>query len=109
MVLLLQAALRHMHAGARAFQEQKPGPAINSTAKAQEIVTELLATLDPRQAPELCEQLASIYTFVLDRLMKGLNTRTPEPLIEATRAFSPIAQAFAEAVQKLEPAAAAPR
>ena len=102
MVLLLQAAHRHMNAGARHFQDKRHAEGIKSTAKAQDIVSELLGTLDPRRAPDLCNQLTAIYTFVLDRLVKGMTTREPKPLQEASRAFEPIAQAFAEAVQKLE-------
>jgi flagellar secretion chaperone FliS len=102
MVLLLQAALRHMHTGARHFEAKRNAEAIAATAKAQDIVSELLSTLDPRRAPELCEQLTAIYTFVLGRLVRGLTNRDAKPLQEAARAFAPIAQAFAEAVQKLE-------
>ena len=108
MVLLFQAALRHMHGAARHFQEKRPGEGIALTAKAQEIVTELLATLDARQAPELAGELTGIYTFVIDRLLRGMTLRDPVPVQEAIRAFNPICQAFAEAVQNLERGAAAP-
>jgi flagellar secretion chaperone FliS len=107
MVLLLQAALRHMHTSARAFQEKRNAQAIPALAKAQEIVSELLGTLDPRQAPDLCEQLGGIYTFVLGRLLRSMTDRQAGPVLEAIRAFAPIADAFAGAVQKLERSAAA--
>ena len=102
MVLLLQTAFRHMHAAARHFQDKRYAEGITATSKAQDIVGELLATLDARRAPELCNQLTAIYTFVLDRLVKGIIARQPQPILEAARAFEPIASGFAEAVQKLE-------
>jgi flagellar secretion chaperone FliS len=108
MVLLLQAALRHMHTAVRAFEDKRNGPAITALAKAQEIVSELLSTLDGRQAPDLCEQLGRIYTFVLGRLLRSMTERGAGPVREAIRAFAPIADAFAEAVQKLEHGVAAP-
>jgi flagellar secretion chaperone FliS len=108
MVLLLQAALRHMHAAARALQDKQMGPATTALAKAQDIVSELLGTLDGRQSPDLCEQLGNIYTFVLGRLLRGMTDRDARPVQEAIRAFAPIAEAFAEAVQKLERSVSAP-
>lgn len=108
MVLLLQAALRHMHTAAKAFDEKRNGPAIASVSKAQEIVSELMGTLDGRQAPELCESLGSLYTFCLGRLLRSMTDRDSKPIKEAIRAFSPIAEGFAEAVQRIERAAPAP-
>ena len=102
MVLLLQTALRHMHTSARHFQNKRSAEGIATCAKAQDIVGELLATLDTRRAPDLCEKLTAVYTFVLERLVKGMMAREPKLVLEAARAFEPIVTGFAEAVQSLE-------
>jgi flagellar biosynthetic protein FliS len=107
MVLLLQAALRHMNSAARAFDEKRNAAAITAVAKAQEIISELLGTLDARQAPELCEHLGALYTFCLGRLLRSMTDRESKPIKEAIRAFSPIADGFAQAVQGIERSAAA--
>lgn len=55
------------------------------------IVAELRLALDRRQAPELCERLASLYGFVEDRLLlAGLRmdpalAREAKPVVETIR------------------------
>ncbi|HEY0714734.1 MAG TPA: flagellar export chaperone FliS, partial [Polyangia bacterium] len=102
MVLLFEAGLRHMRAGATAFAAGKRADAVKSIGKASDIVQELLATLKPEVFPELCDRLAAIYIFVLGRLDRALLTLTAKPAEEAARAFEPIVTGFAEAVGKLE-------
>src|SRR5512133_3463240 len=68
MVLLFQAALRHIRGGAAALEAGKVGEAVQALSKASEIVIELHATLDASKAPELCAQLAELYRFVCLRL-----------------------------------------
>jgi flagellar protein FliS len=102
MVLLFEAGLRHMRAGAASFDAGKRGDAVKSLGKASDIVQELLATLKPEVFPELCERLANVYIFVLSRLDRALLTLTGKPAEEAARAFEPIVLGFAEAVGKLE-------
>ena len=102
MVLLFEAALRHLRAGARAFDQRKNAEAIKSLGRASDIVQELLNTLHHATFPELCERLSSVYLFVLARIDRALLSSTGKPAEEAARAFEPIVQGFAEAVSKLE-------
>jgi flagellar protein FliS len=106
MVLLFQAALRHIRAGAAALEAGKTADGAHALAKASEIVIELHATLDTSKAPALCAQLGAIYRFVCLRLNDAVLHRDPRPVHEAERAFAPIAQAFETAVASL---ASAPR
>jgi flagellar secretion chaperone FliS len=105
MVLLFETALRHIRTAAANLETKRAASAIASLSKASDIVTELLNTLDKRHAPELAETLSSVYVFVLDRLLHAMTTRKAAPAIEAERAFAPIVQGFAEAVQQVERAA----
>jgi flagellar protein FliS len=102
MVMLFEAGLRHMRAGAKAFDDKKNADAIKSLGKASDIVQELLNTLNHQIFPELCERLAAVYVFVLGRIDRGLLTLTAKPVLEAARAFEPLVLGFAEAVTKLE-------
>ena len=102
MVLLFEAALRHMRAGAAAFAARKNALAIKALGRAADIVQELLSTLRREAFPELCENLAAIYIFVLGRLDRSLLSLTAKPAEEAARAFEPIVLGFSEAVKKLE-------
>ena len=102
MVLLFETALRHIRASATAFDEKRFAEALASCGRASDIVSELLATLRRDQAPELCDQLADLYAFVLSRLLRATTARSSAPLKEAERVFEPIALGFAEAVRQLE-------
>jgi flagellar protein FliS len=101
MVLLFEAALRHMRRGATALETGRSAEAVAALGKAGDIVAELLATLDHAQAPELCRQLSDLYVFVADRLIAAGAARDPALVREAERAFAPIADAFSQAVASL--------
>ena len=58
MVLLFEAALRHIRSARTALEEKRVNDAHGLLTKATAIVTELLSTLDHNQAPQLCETLA---------------------------------------------------
>lgn len=109
MVLLFEAALRHMRAAAPALEAGRHAEANVAIGKASDIVTELLSTLDRTKAPELCDQLASVYTFVAERLLRAMTDRKSSWVREAERAFAPIAGGFTEAVRQVESAAKAGR
>lgn len=100
-VLLFEAALRHMRAGAAALDQGRFGEANAALAKAGDIVVELHATLDAAQAPGLCQQLGEVYRFVCMRLLDGNLRRDAGTVREAERAFAPLAEAFAGAVQSI--------
>lgn len=101
MVLLLRAALSAMEtaragiANPKDVSEHKVGAAL---LKAQEIIAELQATLDPSRAPALCASLADVYSFVTWRLTAARNSGDLVAVNDAIRCFSPIVQAFETAV-----------
>lgn len=109
LVLLLDAALRHIRTSAVALEEGRAADARVPLQKANDIVVELLATLDVARAPELAENLGSVYTFVCDRLTRGGLAGDPKLVREAERVFLPIVEAFHEIVDALpgDPVAAA--
>ena len=102
MVLLFEAALRHMRRAAASLEDGRAaeaGPALN---KAGDIVAELLGTLDHSRAPQLARQLSDIYIFVADRLIRAGGSKNPVAVREAERVFAPIAEAFSTAVNQLQ-------
>jgi len=101
MVLLFQAALTHIRRGATALEASQLETANTSLSKACDIVLELAKTLDHSKAPQLCDQLSSIYQFVCWRLTGANSARDPALAREAEQAFAPIAEAFAQAVEKV--------
>jgi flagellar protein FliS len=108
MVLLFEAALRHIRVAAAHLEKGHVREASTPLGKASDIVTELLGTLDHARAPELCAQLQKIYLFTNARLLAAIADRNPAAAREAERALVPVAEGFAEAVRTIERGAAAP-
>lgn len=108
MVLLFEAALRDMGKGRLALQTGSRGEASKLLSHASEIVTELLATLDNRHAPDLCQQLSEIYTFVIKELLNAMLTGQADRAEAAERAFRPVVEGFAEAVKSIQGPTAGP-
>lgn len=68
---LYRGAIRFMRQG-QAFDEAgSPGERGRVLGKAHAIVSELQATLDHDQAPELCEELDRLYDFVLFQITEA--------------------------------------
>jgi flagellar protein FliS len=102
LVLLFETALRHMRVAAAALDKSDHKAADHSLGKASSIVAELLSTLDRSRAPELFDNLSSVYVFVGDRLLRGRLARSSALVREAERVFAPVAEAFADAVKQVE-------
>jgi flagellar protein FliS len=101
MVLLFEAAVRNIRTGAAALDAGKVPEATRALTRATDIVVELHATLDRSKAPELCDQLAEVYRFVCQRLGAAALSRDARAAREAERTFTPVAEAFAQAVQAI--------
>jgi flagellar protein FliS len=99
MVLLFEAALKHMRTGAASLDAGRLAEAAPSLQKAGDIVAELHSSLDRTRAPQLADQLAETYRFVCARILDASASRTAAPLREAERALAPVAEGFAQAVQ----------
>ena len=98
MVALLQGALRNMRASSSAFDrgDYKAGSLL--AEKAAAIVLGLQGTLKTEVAPDLCARLSDLYVFVACRLGMAGTKLSAEHVREAERVFSPIAEAFVQAV-----------
>jgi flagellar protein FliS len=98
MVMLFEAALRHMRHAATLIEKQQIVDAMPLLTKASDIVTELASTLNPVTAPELAQTLGDLYLFVAQRLARAAAFRDLTALRDAERAFAPIVEAFQQAV-----------
>ncbi|MFZ5444153.1 MAG: flagellar export chaperone FliS [Myxococcota bacterium] len=101
MVMLFEAALRHMRHAATLLEQNKVVDAMPLMTKASDIVTELAATLDANAAPELAKMLGELYLFVAQRLSRAASFRDVMALREAERAFAPVVEGFQQAVAQL--------
>jgi flagellar protein FliS len=99
MVMLFEAALKHMRGGAAALESGQKIEGARALLRATDIVAYLQRTLDYRQAPELCSDLAAVYTFVCSKLISGSSSHNANAARDAERAFAPLADAFSEAIR----------
>ncbi len=82
-LMLLEGALRH---GRRAEALQATGDgaaAVEAIARAQEIMTELLAGLKPEAAPPLVSKVAGVYVFIHRALGQAVTRHDSGKLREA--------------------------
>ena len=81
LVQLYDGALRFLRTAEQAIEAGKPADKGVALSKAHAIVSELQATLDDSQAPELCAQLHALYDFALDQITQANihNDATPLP------------------------------
>ena len=101
MVLLFETALRHIRTAAAALDAGRFQEAAIASEKAQQIVAHLDLTFDRPRFPELGANLTKVYKFTCQRLLAATIRRDPKMLHDAERAFAPVADAFAKAVQVL--------
>ena len=101
MILLFQAALRHIRHGAEALERGEWSQFAVPLSKASDIVLELYGTLDTQRSPELCENLGKVYEFTSSQLLQAMASRDARYARNAERVFAPIVEAFEQAVASL--------
>ena len=108
-LMLLEAALRQCEHARRLWSEAKDDVAGESLGKAQEILTELLASLNYGQQPELTRRIASVYSFVFRALVTAQVRRHEPSLADASRLLELERDTWREVVRKTAGSAAVPR
>lgn len=66
--------------------------------RALAILGDLEAALDHNAAPELCQNLASLYRFSSDRILDASLRLDPKPIAEAQKVLAPVIDAFRIAI-----------
>ncbi len=101
MVLLFEAALRHMRTATASLESGRSQEANVALAKATDIVVELDSSFDTHRYPELGKNLGQVYQFVCGRLLSANARREAKLVREAERVFMPVAEGFSIAVRQL--------
>jgi flagellar protein FliS len=84
-LMLIDGAIRFAEQAKRGYEERDFELAFEGTTKAQNIVLELTNSLRHDQAPELCERLAALYTFLYRSLVEASMTRDVAMVDEVIR------------------------
>jgi flagellar protein FliS len=108
-LMLIEAALRECERTRRHWNEEKEDSAAESLTKAQEIVTELLASLNFTEQPELIRRIASVYNFVFRSLVTAQVRQDDKSLADATRLLEIERETWRQVVQTTAPQTTAAR
>jgi flagellar protein FliS len=84
-LMLIEAAIKNVHRTKQSWAEQKFDIGLETLTRAQDIVAEILSSLDKDSNPDIAKKLASIYLFIFRRLAEGGMTHEAEKLDEALR------------------------
>jgi len=79
-VMLYEGALKFANAAIVAINEKKYDIANNNITRAEDIVTELLVSLDYDRGGEIAKKLASIYIYINQQLLEANITKTVDPI-----------------------------
>lgn len=84
-LLLVEAAMKNILRTKKYWQEGDIGEAFESLTKAQDIIAEVLCSLDVEGSPEIAKKLASVYVFIFRRLADAGMSQSVEKLDDAYR------------------------
>lgn len=94
-VLLYDGARRFLYQAAVAMREEQLGRSNERLQRAEAIVDELIATLDP-SAGEIAENLKQIYLFVKRHLMEARIERDPDKIEQASGLLGELRESWAQ-------------
>jgi flagellar secretion chaperone FliS len=100
LVMLFDGAIRFTTEASTAMSSGDRARAGERIGKAHAIVEELAATLDPTNAPELCENLLALYSFAMRRLVEASLEQDTVKLGEVVIALTPLREGFATLAQQ---------
>jgi len=81
-LMLFEGAIKFSRQAVDAVGKGEWEAMYNALVRAQKIVLELNSSLDHDQAPELCERLSALYTYLYRRLVDANMERDASPIHE---------------------------
>lgn len=70
-MMLLDGAVKFAKQGRQGLVDQNHEQVYNGFSQARAIITELMTSMRPEVAPELCEQVRSLYAFLFQELVRA--------------------------------------
>jgi flagellar protein FliS len=99
-VMLYDGILRFVSEASDALEKGDRARAGTRIGRALAIVDELVATLDPKPAPALADNLAALYGFCKRRLLEANLGQSREALQDVSVAITPLRDAFAQLAKR---------
>ena len=75
-LMLFEGAVKYAEKARLGLAEKDHEAAYEGISRCQQILIELINALEPDNAPELCQKLSGLYTFMYTRLIEALRERS---------------------------------
>jgi len=98
LVMLYDGCIRFLGEARDAMRTGERARSGEKIDRAFAILSELLSTLRPEVAPELCEQLGGVYRFCMDQITQANLKQEPKLLEDCIRVLEPIRDGYRQAV-----------
>ena len=95
-VMLYQGAVRFIRLGIEAMERDDARTAHTNLVRAQDIVVELLGSLNREEGGQIAVQLASVYDYCFRRLVTANVKKDPEPAREVVGILRDLGTAWQE-------------
>jgi flagellar protein FliS len=99
LVALYDGLFRFLNVARYGLRNGQRGRAGEALSKAHAIISEFYLALDHQHAPDLCANLAALYTFCLDRITAANVKNNADPIDDVIRVLGPIRDAFTTVVR----------
>ena len=95
-IMMYDGALKYMEAGKHAIAHQDITRQNDQLQKAQKVVLELMACLDQDQGGDVARNLLSLYTYVLNELVRANCEDHAEPVDRCIQIFSDLRDSWVQ-------------
>lgn len=99
-LMLIEAVIKNVHRTKKAWVEERFEAAFESLALAQDIIAEILSSLNKEGNPDLAGKLASIYMFIFRCLTEGGMTHDQQKLDDALRVLNSERETWRQVCEK---------
>jgi flagellar protein FliS len=100
LIALFDGALRFITVARQGIVDNRPEVKGESIGRVLNILAELAGTLDERYAPDLCEQLRSLYAYFAQRLREASANMDTQPLDEVAQHLTSMRDTWQQALRQ---------
>jgi len=101
-LMLLDGAVRFVEKASTCIQQEQFDGSYQALSRAEQIIMELLNSLHPESAPQLCRQQASLYLFIYQKLVEANMYRDVEQAKQALRVLKSVRETWIMLLEKLQ-------
>jgi len=101
LLALYEGLFRFLRGSKICLENQQLVKARELLSRSYAILSELYIALDHSQAPQLCEQLAALYSFCMDQVLEGSHHADANKIDDVIRVLTPLREAFVAAVAEV--------